>query len=251
MGTVTYHDAMPQFPPAALEWMVHDTEAPVLTLGGSPSIPKLIAGLGHRVFAVHKDDAAITSLTRADVVVVKSEPEALPFQPCTFGSVICHQVFSEFAPGLALSEVARVLAPGGAFCVSLLRRDDSVPWVRRLIGRVQQIDANAMSGKYGVEAIEPLLDSKYFPEHETREFRLWVPVSSDELVTMVTSALPDADAATLAELSDDLHQLYAESAPAGGRLRLPYALQLWRAYVDHAELTAPIEYDDSGLVIPI
>lgn len=242
---------MPQFPPAALEWMVHDAQRPVLTLGGSPSIPKLVAGMGHRVFAVHKDDAAIDALRRADVVVVKSEPEALPFQPCTFDAVICHQVFHEFAPGLALSEIARVLAAGGSFCVSLLRRDDSVPWVRRLIARVHEIDATVMAGNYGVEAIAPLLDSKYFPEHESREFRLWVPVSADGLVSLVTSALPHADAAILAELGDDLRRLYADSAPSGGALRLPYTLQLWRAYVDHAELTAPIEYDDSGLVIPI
>lgn len=224
----------------------------ILNLAGRPALPRMLAERGHRVFSIHKDDATLNQLAEdPKITVVAAEPEALPFHPCTFHTVVCHQVFAEFAPGLALSEIARVLAPGGNFCVSLLARDNSVPWVRRLTALVHAVDPDAMSGDFGTGALEALTTCKYFPAHEQRDFRIWVPVSQEGLVGMVTKGIKSADPATLGELSDEVAALYEESAPGSSPLRLPYQLRVWRAWVDHQELTAPIEFDDSGLVIPI
>lgn len=258
-----------QFPTAALDWMVPGSGCRILNLGGSVAVPRLLAARGHDVFSVHKDDATLASLagmnTLADVsssaslgasagraiTVVGAQPEALPFQPCTFDVVVCHQVFSQFAPGLVLSEVARVLNPGGHFAVSLLARDDSVPWVRRLVARVRQVAPDAMAGDYGAASMGSLAASKYFAPPVEHGFRIWVPVSADVLVTMVTEALPSHDDAVARDLATDVRHLYAESASGSNALRLPYELRAWRAEVDHSELTEPITYDDSGLVIPI
>lgn len=224
----------------------------ILNLAGRPALPRMLAERGHRVFSIHKDDTTLDQVAQDPrIIAVAAEPEALPFHPCTFHTVLCHQVFADFAPGLALSEIARVLAPGGHFCVSLLARDDSVPWVRRLAALVHDVDPDAMSGDFGVGAVEALTTCKYFPAHEQRDFRIWVPVSREGLVDMVTSSLRGADPTVLGQLSDEVTALFQESAPGTGPLRLPYQLRVWRAWVDHQELTAPIEYDDSGLVIPI
>lgn len=243
-----------QFPSPAVDWMVPLRAARVLTLGGPASLPRLLSSSGHCVFAVDKNMARVEQL-HADprLVTVAAEAESLPFEPCQFDAVVAHQVFHRFAPGLVLSEMARVLRPGGTASASYLVRDDSVPWVRRLVSLLRQVDDDIMRGDYGTDSIEALVESKYFPRVESRDFRVWQPINRAGLQAMV-AAQP-----AVAALDDDLRQLvlgdvqelYDRSAPGADDLRLPYQLRVWRAWVDHQELTAPIDLSDDGLVIPL
>ncbi|CAI9404744.1 hypothetical protein AESSP_01274 [Aestuariimicrobium sp. T2.26MG-19.2B] len=240
-------------PTQALEWLVPAPNMKVLTLAG-PSLPVALARQGHQVIAIDKDVAVVSRLREAGIVAVVAQAESLPFDPCQFDAVLAHQTFHRFAPGLVLSEMARVLRPGGAACVSLLARDDSVPWVRRLIARLRELDPHAMSGDYGLDAVGHLLDSKYFPEHDATSYRHWVPTSRPDMLAMV-ERLPAArglDEADRAALVADVAALYDNAAPSGrDALRLPYQLRCWRAWVDHVELTAPIDIDDDGLSIAL
>ncbi|MEL4503630.1 class I SAM-dependent methyltransferase [Luteococcus sp. H138] len=243
-----------QFPAPAIDWMVGTQPARVLNLGGSAALPKLLAGQGHQVMAVDKDLDQVSRLA-ADgrMVAIGAEAEALPFDPCQFDVITAHQVFHRFAPGLVLSEMARVLRPGGHVSVSYLVRDDSVPWVKRLVRLLRQVDENAMRGDYGDDSVEALATSKYFPELEMQRFRIWQQVNRPTLLAMV------ANQPAVAALDEDLRQLvlndaahlYDSATPGADELRLPYELRVWRGWVDHEELTAPIEIDDTGLVIPL
>lgn len=242
-----------RMPDAALEWMTWDEPLRVLSLSGA-ALPRQLAAAGHEVFAIDKSLHVVASLQDVPgVVAVAAQAEQLPFDPCQFDAVVCHQVFHRYAPGLVLSEMARVLSPGGHAAISYLVRDDSVPWVRRLLARVREIDPSAMAGSFGADSVSAVQESKYFPEVEERGFRHWVPISREGLVGMV-SGLPAVQGMAESERLpwlEGIAQLYDESAPGTGDLRLPYQLRCWKAHVDHQELTAPIEVDDDGLVIPL
>lgn len=242
-----------QFPAPALDWIAERQGSRVLNLGGRPAMPVALAHHGHQVMAVDKDVERVRELADRGLVAVAAEAEGLPFDPCQFDVVTAHQVFHRFAPGLVLSEMARVLRPGGVACVSYLVRDDTVPWVRRLIKLLRQVDDDAMRGDYGDASVEHLVSSKYFPEVERRTFRVWQSVGHKTLLAMVASqpAVAALDPEMRQLVLDDAEALYHQASPAADDLRLPYELRVWRAWVDHEELTAPIEIDDSGLVIPI
>lgn len=240
-----------RFPPAALDWLVGPAPLRVLALSGS-ALPRTLHRAGHDVFAVDTSTEVVGGLRNVATAVV-AQAESLPFDPCQFDVVSSHQVFHRYAPGLVLSEMARVLRPGGHVGVSYLVRDDSVPWVRRLVAHVQALDPHAMAGSFGTESVRELTGSKYFPRVEQKDFRQWVPLGRGGLVAMV-EALPAVRGLADPERRDFLdlvQRLHDEVAPGSGDLLLPYQLRCWRAHVDHDELSAPIEIDDDGLVIPL
>ncbi|MCT1458558.1 class I SAM-dependent methyltransferase [Aestuariimicrobium sp. p3-SID1156] len=240
-----------RLPAAALEWLTWTQPLRILSLSGA-ALPRQLASAGHEVFALDKSQHVTESLRGVPgIIPVRAQAEQLPFDPCQFDAVICHQDLHRYAPGLVLSEIARVLSPGGHFGVSYLVRDDSVPWVRRLVARVQQVDPDAMRGAFGAESVAAVRESKYFPAIDEKSFRHWVPIDRAGLLDMVTrlpaaQGMADSDREQLAA---EIGALHDDAAPAAGNLRLPYRLECWRAHVDHQELTAPIEVDDDGLVI--
>ena len=78
--------------------------------------------------------------------------------PCHFDVVTAAQTLHCFAPGLALTEIARVLKPGGYLAIAYNTRDDTVPWVRRLIALMRE-DPNSMRGDYGADSVEKIAES--------------------------------------------------------------------------------------------
>lgn len=245
--------ARTQFPPAALEWLVGRSPVRVVTLTNSPALPRLLAAAGHEVLAIAEDAATARRIAAsAGVTTVIGRAESLPLAACMVDVVIVHQSLQKFAPGLAFHEFARVLAPDGHVANAYLSRDDSVPWVRRLVELMQSIDPEAMRGEFGDEAIKNLRASKLFPASDGREFRVWVPISSAELVAMIEAQpfMADLDADRRADLLAKAAELYA-AAGAGQSLRLPYQLCCAKAYVDHAEFTTPIRLTDDALIIPL
>jgi hypothetical protein len=128
--------------------------------------------------------------------------------------------------------------PGGRLAVAYNTRDDTVPWVRRLIALMQQVDPDAMKGDYGIDSVDAVAESPYFVGLERRNFRNWVPITRAGLLAMVerrptTARLePDVRAQLLAEVGD----LYDTSARAPEPLLLPYEAACWRAVVDHSSL---------------
>ena len=176
------------YPAAAPVWMVGERRARVLDLGsGTGAFAQLLQDAGHEVFCLDRAAGQVSAVaarlgTRLHVV---GQVEALPFLSCHFDVVTASQTLHQFAPGLALSEIARVLKPGGHLAIAYNTRDDTVPWVKRLIALLQDADADSITGDYGVEAVDNVSESPFFGDVERKNFRNWVPTTRAGLVRMV------------------------------------------------------------------
>lgn len=212
----------------------------------------MLGEAGHEVFCVDRDPALVAQLpdrlgTRLHVA---GQVESLPYLSCHFGVVTAAQTLHRFAPGLALAEIARVLAPGGQLAVLYSSRDDTVPWVRRLIALMHQADPQSMRGDFGLEAVGAVADSPYFTAMERKNFRTWVPIARPGLISMVARrpSVAQLEPAARAELLAQVGELYDSSARAPEPLLLPYQTSCWRAPVDHSQLVLD-DLDEDALRI--
>lgn len=238
----------------AVDWLVGEQPARVLDLGsGRGAFAATLADAGHEVFCLDQDPVRVATLpgrlgTRLHVA---GQVESMPYLSCHFDVVTASQTLHHFAPGLAVTEIARVLRPGGHLAVVYQTRDDTVPWVRRLMAILQRVDSSAMQGRYGDVSVAEVGESPYFHSLERRDFRAWVPTTREGLVTMArrrpaVAALGEGERdALLAEVGG----LYDSSARAPEPLLLPFRTSCWRAQVDHTELT--IDDDDPALTIAV
>lgn len=234
------------YPPAVVGWLVGDRSARVLDLGsGSGSFAQMLVDAGHEVFAVDRSPKAAGRLAERlagdgarRCRVTAARVEALPFFSCHFDVVTASQSLHHFAPGLALSEIARVLKPGGRIAVAYNTRDDTVPWVKRLIAMTRAADPEAMTGDYGLHSVDTIADSPYFSGLERRNFRNWVPVTRPALLSMVERRPGTArlDQETRQSLLTEVGHLYDTVARPPEPLLLPYQAACWRAVVDHSQL---------------
>lgn len=239
--------------PGALDWLVEGSRGPTLVIGKASAAYAAALHANQRLTLVDRDRDGVSELLRRapSGIPLVAAAEALPLAPCAYERVLLAQGFHQLAPGLALSEFARVLRPGGRLGVSYTVRDDSVPWVKRLVALVRQVDPEAMSGDYGTDSLQALTDSAYFPIVESRNFRRWVPIARPGLLAMVerTPVAQRLDEPARASLLAEVSALYENAARPPEPLLLPYRVQGWRAVVDHSELTAPLDLPDDGLQI--
>jgi len=241
-------------PTEAIDWLAVWSGVRGLVLAHDAAFARLLSDRDHTLFALTDDPRLAGRLdARENVTALLARPEAIPTDPFQFEVVFVHQGLHRYNLDQALPQIARVLRPGGCLSASYLVRDDSVPWVRRLAALLRRYDPMAMKGDYGHASLERLRDSRYFPEVEDRAFRVWQPVSRDDLMKLVM-AQPLArrlDDAQLAQLLDQVGELYDGAVRPGESLRLPFQLLAWRAWVSHEELTGPVEMPDSALNIPL
>lgn len=240
-------------PVAAVDWLLGEQSARVLDLGsGRGAFAATLVDAGHEVFCLDQDPQRVATLpgrlgTRLHVA---GQVESMPYLSCHFDVVTASQSLHRFAPGLAVTEIARVLRPGGHLAVVYQTRDDTVPWVRRLMAILQRVDPSAMQGAYGDASVAEVAESPYFTGLERRDFRTWVPTTRAGLVTMAerrpaVAALPAAERQAVL---DEVGGLYDSSARAPEPLLLPFRTSCWRAQVDHTELAID---DDPALTIAV
>ena len=239
------------FPEPALAWLTDGCRGSVLAVAAARGVPRLLAQAGLDVVVLAQDTKrSAGTMLNPHLTTVVARPEALPFGSCHFGLVLVHQMLDRLAPDQALPELARVLRPDGLIASSYFCRDDSVPWVRRLVTLVRTVDEQAMPGEARAAALEPLRASKYFTRQEARDFRIWVPITRQDMLDMVAEqeAIAALSQDKRAELLAEVGTIY-DGASRASELRLPYQLRCWRAHVDQAELSRPIRPQPDGLII--
>jgi SAM-dependent methyltransferase len=237
------------YPDAAAAWMVAEDRSRVLDLGsGSGGFAVMLQQSGHEVFCLDRAVDRVAGLPDrlGSRLHVAGRVESLPFLSCNFDVVTAAATLHRFAPGLALTEIARVLRPGGRLAVAYNTRDDTVPWVRRLSGILQQADPEAMRGDFGADSVNQLAESPYFLRLERRNFRNWVPITRPQLLSMVERrpAVRTLEAWRRDELLAEVGQLYDSSARAPDPLLLPFQASCWRAEVDHSRMAIEDDWDD-------
>jgi SAM-dependent methyltransferase len=221
----------------------------VLVLGaGRGGFAAMLHDAGHEVFCIDHTVELVRGLparlgTRLHVV---GRVESLPFLSCHFDVVTAAQTLHRFPPDLALSEIARVLKPGGHLAIAYNTRDDTVPWVRRLITLMREADPESMRGDYGEDSVEKVAESPYFGLFERRNFRNWMPITRDGLIAMVERrpAVAQLNPGTYARLLREVGTLYDTSARAPDPLMLPFQTSCWRVEVDHSRLVITDDFDD-------
>jgi SAM-dependent methyltransferase len=229
--------------------MVGEEHMRVLDLGaGRGGFAAMLRDAGHEVFCIDRTVELVAGLparlgTRLHVV---GQVESLPFLSCHFDVVTAAQTLHRFAPGLALTEIARVLKPGGYLAIAYNTRDDTVPWVRRLIALMREADPNAMLGDFGEDSVEKVAESPYFGLLERRNFRNWMPITREGLISMVERrpAVAQMRAAVRDRLVHDVGDLYDTYARRPDPLMLPFQTSCWRAQVDHSRLVIDDDFDD-------
>ena len=221
----------------------------VLDLGaGHGGFAAMLSDAGHEVFCIDRTVELVAGLparlgTHRHVV---GRVESLPFLSCHFDVVTAAQTLHHFAAGLPLSEIARVLKPGGQLAIAYNTRDDTVPWVRRLIALMREADPESMRGDYGEDSVEKVAESPYFGLFERRNFRNWMPITRDGLISMVERrpAVGQLNPTARGRLLCEVGGLYDSSARRPDPLMLPFQTSCWRVEVDHSKLAITDDFKD-------
>jgi SAM-dependent methyltransferase len=220
----------PDYPDEVVAWLVGDTPATVLELGaGTGKLTRSLVDVGHEVIATDPDPRMLARLRErvpgAHAAIAPAE--AIPARSRSVDVVVCAGAFHWFDHDRALPEIARVLRPGGHLAVMWNRRDEGIPWVRKL-GRL--IGAPDPSGR-----VRPLMETEHFGWVEERRFRCWQALDAHGLDDLVRSR---AQVAVMPEerrrqLLERVRALYDDYGRGPDGMLLPYVTECYRAEVRH------------------
>jgi MOSC domain-containing protein YiiM/SAM-dependent methyltransferase len=147
-GVDAYERARPTYPPDAVAAIVAALDlAPGRTLlelgAGTGKLTRLLAPSDARILAVEPVEAMRAKLleTVPGVQPVDGTAEAIGLPNGSVDAIVAAQAFHWFDAIRALSEMHRVLRPGGRVVLAFNKRDESIPWVRGLGEAIRRISA--------------------------------------------------------------------------------------------------------------
>lgn len=250
-GTVAdvYASNRPGYPPEAARWLVPQPQKRVLELGaGTGHLTRALLAAEHHVIATDPAYPMLEHLCaeQGEAAVIQARAEQIPLRSSSVDAVVAAQAFHWFDRDTALPEIARVLRRGGTVALAWNRRDQSVPWVRRLS---RLIGGESEEG----DPVEQLEQSGLFDGIETATFRHWQQVDRDSLLGLARSR---SYVATLTEeerrgVLDRVGALYDDYGRGHDGMLLPYDACCYRARVvsTYTPPEGPVEGLDDGLLI--
>ena len=147
-GVEAYERGRPSYPPDAVAAITATLElAPGRTLlelgAGTGKLTRLLTPSGARILAVEPVEAMRSKLreTVPGVELVDGTAEGIGLPNSSVDAVVIAQAFHWFDAIRALSEIHRVLRPGGRVALAFNRRDESTPWVLGLGEAIRRISA--------------------------------------------------------------------------------------------------------------
>jgi SAM-dependent methyltransferase len=223
-----YERARPGYPDDAVRWLAGEAPCDVVDLGaGTGKLTRSLVALGHTVVAVEPLPEMIAQL-RASVpqaTAVGGGAEAIPLASASADVVTVAQAFHWFDQAVALSEIARVLRPGGRIALVWNVRDESETWVAEL--------SDAMVGRTGVDAgaAEPIDASGLFGPVEHAVFGPHVQEIGREALRDLVLSRSYCAVLSVEEREPILQKIDALFAghAQDGVVRLPYLVECFRA----------------------
>ena len=250
-----YERGRPGYPPEAIHALVAflDLRAgrKVLDLAaGTGKMTRALLATGASVVAVEPVDGMRRQLqaAAAGAEILSGTAEMIPLDNGAVNAAVVAQAFHWFDTPRALSELHRVLAADGRLALVWNKRDESVPWVRRLGDSIERFTGGeAPSQHHGWQ--ERLARSALFEPAETIELVHLHRLDKGAVVDRVTSissvaALePSARAEVVAEVQAILG---ADPATAGREvIEFPY-----RTRINRLVRRSPVP-GTSGLVVSV
>jgi SAM-dependent methyltransferase len=236
-----YERARPGYPEEAIQWLLDQQSSKVIDLGaGTGKLTRHLARLAHRVVAVEPSIPMIERVNEGPAAAwaVCAVAEAIPVETGWADVVTAAQAFHWFNLERALTEIHRVLRPGGRVGLIWNRRDESVGWVRELSDIIGSSGDAEVTGVAGAERFRndsshgELTASPLFGPIEHKAFEHHQKLRSDDLVSRVESS------STVAVLADheridllrSVEKLCREHPDLRGRqsFTLPYRTHAFR-----------------------
>jgi hypothetical protein len=111
---------------------------------------------------------------------------------------------------------------------------------------MREADPESMRGDYGEDSVEKVAQSQYFGLFERRNFRNWMPITRDGLISMVDRrpAVGQLNPTARDRLLREVGGLYDSSARRPDPLMLPFHTSCWRVEVDHSKLAITGDFED-------
>lgn len=229
-----YVRARPEYPDEAIDWMVGrldaDPGARVADVGAGTG--KLTAPLVRRGLAVVAVEpvADMRRALRAGLPLtpmVAALADHLPLATAGLDAVTLGQALHWFATVPAVTELARVIRPGGGLAVAWNRRDDRSRLQAQLTARLEPLRGDTPgheSGRWRAPIDEV---AEFGPlERHTVEWVQHLPVEGVVDRVASISFVATADDATRTALLAEVAELARRSA-SGGRCALPYVTDVY------------------------
>jgi ubiquinone/menaquinone biosynthesis C-methylase UbiE len=225
-----YERSRPGYPPQAVSWLVGPTPCRVLDLAaGTGKLTRALVAAGHHVLAVDPSAPMLDVLRRIlpAVDARKGSAEALPVADAGVDVVVVAQAFHWFDQDQALSEIARVLRPGGWLGLVWNLRDETVPWVAelsRVIGSKDAFPEDVVGGRFTASTRVGMVEAARF-SHTQR-------VDREQLLALVRSRsyVAERPVEQREEILGQVGRLFTRHAD-DGTLLLPYVTQCYRCKV--------------------
>ncbi len=213
----TYARGRPEYPADVLPWLTD-----VVKLGSGKQVIDLGAGTGKFTGLLVQTGADVTAVEPVEamraqliqrlpaVTALAGSADAMPLPTASADAVLCAQAFHWFATEAALSDIHRVLKPGGKVALIWNVRDESVDWVAAITAIITPYEGDAprfYKGNWRKPFAAPA--GQHFTALEQTHFAYQHVGSAQEVIldrfmsVSFIAALPEHDkAAVFARLSD-------------------------------------------------
>ncbi len=238
-----YQESRPDYPAALADWLRDELglgpQRVALDLGaGTGKFTPLLSATGARLVAVEPVEAMRAELVAAhpDVEALAGEAERLPVADASVDAIVCAQSFHWFARPAALTEMRRVLKPGGALGLVWNVRDERVARVEALTKNLDRHQGDAPRHESGrwrdvfpFPGFTPLSERRFAHEHVGAAERVIVER------TMSVSFIAALPAEEQVRVADEVRALIAATPSLAGRATVAFP------YVTHAHTCRRVE----------